>query len=45
MEIKVYGKDIEKALKTLKRELQKEGLFDGIKSNRFYEKPSQFPCN
>ncbi len=41
MEVKVYGKDIEKALKILKRELQKEGLFNEIKRNRFYEKPSE----
>lgn len=41
MEIKVYGNDIEKALKILKRELQKEGLFNEIKKKRFYEKPSE----
>ncbi|MEW6214614.1 MAG: 30S ribosomal protein S21 [Nitrospirota bacterium] len=41
MEIKVYGNDIERALKTLKRELQKEGLFKEIKQRGFYEKPSE----
>ncbi|PIQ93204.1 MAG: 30S ribosomal protein S21 [Nitrospirae bacterium CG_4_10_14_0_8_um_filter_41_23] len=41
MEIKVYGNDIEKALKVLKRELQKEGLFKEIKKRGSYEKPSE----
>lgn len=41
MEIKVFGNDIERALKTLKRELQKEGLFNEIKKRKFYEKPSE----
>ncbi|TFG36803.1 MAG: 30S ribosomal protein S21 [Nitrospirales bacterium] len=40
MEIKVFGNDIEKALKTLKRQLQKEGLFKEIKQRSFFEKPS-----
>ncbi|MGO9612151.1 MAG: 30S ribosomal protein S21 [Dissulfurispiraceae bacterium] len=40
MDIKVYGNDIEKALKSLKLKLQKEGLFKEIKNRRFYEKPS-----
>ncbi|MDH4230725.1 MAG: 30S ribosomal protein S21 [Nitrospirota bacterium] len=40
MDIKVYGNDIEKALKTLKRQLQKDGLFKEIKQRSFYEKPS-----
>jgi len=41
LDIKVYGNDIEKALKTLKRELQKEGLLKEIKQRSFYEKPSE----
>jgi small subunit ribosomal protein S21 len=41
LEIKVYGNDIERALKSLKRELQKEGLFKEIKKRSFYEKPSE----
>ena len=41
MEIKVHANDIEKALKILKRELQKEGLFKEIKQRSFYEKPSE----
>lgn len=41
MDIKIYGNDIERALKTLKRQLQKEGLFKEIKKRSFYEKPSE----
>ena len=40
MEIKVYNNDIEKALKALKRKLQKEHLFKELKERTFYEKPS-----
>ncbi len=40
MDIKVYGNDVEKALKSLKRQLQKEGLFREFKQRSFYEKPS-----
>jgi small subunit ribosomal protein S21 len=38
--IKVYHNDVEKALKILKRQLQKEGFSKAIRSKRFYEKPS-----
>jgi small subunit ribosomal protein S21 len=41
LEIKIYGNDIEKALKILKRQLQKEGLFKEMKKRSFYEKPSE----
>jgi small subunit ribosomal protein S21 len=41
LDIKIYGNDIERALKTLKRQLQKEGLFKEIKKRSFYEKPSE----
>ncbi len=41
LDIKVYGKDIEKALKALKRQLQREALFKEIKKRSFYEKPSE----
>ena len=41
VEIKVYGHDVEKALRTLKRQLQKEGLFKEIRRRRFHEKPSE----
>lgn len=40
MTIKVYGNDVEKALRIFKRQLQKSGLAKDIKKNRFYEKPS-----
>ncbi|GAB4389255.1 MAG: hypothetical protein Kow0025_13500 [Thermodesulfovibrionales bacterium] len=40
LEVKVFGRDLEKALKVLKRDLQKEGLFREIKKRSFYEKPS-----
>jgi small subunit ribosomal protein S21 len=40
LEIKVFGNDLEKALKSLKRQLQKEGLFKEIKQRSFFEKPS-----
>jgi small subunit ribosomal protein S21 len=40
LEVKVYGNDVEKALKVLKRNLSKEGLFRELRSRRFYEKPS-----
>lgn len=41
MQIKVYGNDIEKAIKTLKRQLQRDGLFRELKNRSFYEKPSE----
>lgn len=40
LDIKVQGKDIEKALKSLKRQIQKDGLFREIKQRSFFEKPS-----
>ncbi len=40
MTVKVYDNDIEKALRVFKRQLQKSGLTNDIKKNRFYEKPS-----
>jgi small subunit ribosomal protein S21 len=40
LEIKVDGNDLEKALKVLKRKLQKEGLMADLKKKVFYEKPS-----
>lgn len=40
MDIKVYDNNLEKALKSLKRQLQKEGLFKEVKQRSFYEKPS-----
>jgi small subunit ribosomal protein S21 len=40
LEIRVNGNDIEKALKLLKRKLQRDGLMGELKKRRFYEKPS-----
>lgn len=40
MEIKVEGKDLEKALKLLKRKVQRDGLMGELKRRRYYEKPS-----
>lgn len=40
MEIKVDGKDIEKAIRVLKRKIQRDGIFRELKNRRFYEKPS-----
>lgn len=40
MEVKVHGNDIEKALKILKRQIQKDGLLKEVKNRSFYEKPS-----
>ncbi len=40
LEVKVYGNDVEKAIKILKRQIQKDGLLKEIKNRSFYEKPS-----
>ncbi len=40
MEIKVYGNDVEKAIKILKRQIQKDGLLKELRNRSFYEKPS-----
>jgi small subunit ribosomal protein S21 len=40
LEIKVRENGLENALKALKRQLQKDGLFREIKQRSFYEKPS-----
>ncbi len=40
LEIRVTGQNIERALKLLKREAEKEGLFRELKRRRYYEKPS-----
>ena len=41
MEIKVDDKGLEKALRTLKNRLRKEGVFREIKLKSYYEKPSE----
>ncbi|MBI5378573.1 MAG: 30S ribosomal protein S21 [Nitrospirae bacterium] len=40
MEVRVYGNQIEKALKVLKRQMAKEGLLKELKRRQSYEKPS-----
>ncbi len=40
MQVTVYQNQVERALKGLKRQLNKEGLFKELKRRRFYEKPS-----
>lgn len=40
MEIRVDNNGLEKALKLLKRKLQRDGLLRELKKRRFYEKPS-----
>jgi len=40
MDIFVRGNDIDKALRDLKRTLQKDGFFKEIKKRKYYEKPS-----
>ena len=41
MEIKVHGNNVEKALRTLKLQLRKEGHFKEIRRRKFHEKPSE----
>ncbi|HLB01964.1 MAG TPA: 30S ribosomal protein S21 [Nitrospiria bacterium] len=40
MKIKVINDQVEKAIKTLKIRLAKDGVFRELKRRRFYEKPS-----
>ncbi len=41
LKVRVYENNVEKALKVLKRQLQKAGLFKEIRTKSFYEKPSE----
>ena len=41
LEIRVHDNDVEKAIKLLKRLIQKEGVLGELKKRRFYEKPSE----
>jgi len=41
LQVNVNGNDVEKALKDLKRRLQRDGLFKEIKKRSFYLKPSK----
>ena len=40
LEIRVHDNDVEKAIKLLKRLIQKEGVLGELKKRRYYEKPS-----
>lgn len=40
MEVKVEDNNVAKAIRVLKRKLQRDGFFRDLKKNRFYEKPS-----
>jgi small subunit ribosomal protein S21 len=40
LEIKVDNDGLERALKVLKRKIQRDGLMGELKKRRFYEKPS-----
>ncbi|HEY3307110.1 MAG TPA: 30S ribosomal protein S21 [Desulfuromonadaceae bacterium] len=40
MSIIVHANDIDRALRDLKRMIQKEGILKAVKNRQFYEKPS-----
>jgi small subunit ribosomal protein S21 len=40
LEVRVEGRNIEKALRNLKRKLEREGLLKEIRKRKFYQKPS-----
>ncbi|HAM56949.1 MAG TPA: 30S ribosomal protein S21 [Candidatus Rokubacteria bacterium] len=40
MKVEVFDNQIEAALKTLKKQMQKDGTFQEMKRRAFYEKPS-----
>tara|TARA_B110000914_G_C15459906_1_gene445312 strand:- start:1079 stop:1279 length:201 start_codon:yes stop_codon:yes gene_type:complete len=41
MEVRVRNNNVDKAVKILKKKLQKEGLFRELRIREFYEKPSE----
>lgn len=41
MQIFVHDNDVEKALRVLKKRMQREGIFREMKLRQFYEKPSE----
>ncbi len=41
MEILVRDNDVDKALRQLKKRMQREGIFREMKQRRHYEKPSE----
>ena len=40
IEVEVRNNNVEKALRVLKKKLQKDGLFRELRLRQFYEKPS-----
>ena len=40
LEVIVEGDNVERAIKTLKRKVAHEGIYQELKRRRFYEKPS-----
>jgi small subunit ribosomal protein S21 len=41
MQVLVYDNDVSKALRVLKKKMQREGIFRELKARRAYEKPSE----
>ena len=41
LEVRVVDNDLEKAMKILKRKMQKDGVFRRLKAKKGYEKPSE----
>ena len=41
LQVLVKDNNVDYALKTLKRKMQREGVFRALKSKRFHEKPSE----
>jgi len=41
MQVLVYDNDVAKALRVLKKKMQREGIFRELKAKRAYEKPSE----
>ena len=41
LEVVVMDGDVERAIRTLKREVGKEGVLKALKRKRYYEKPSE----
>ena len=41
MQVLVRDNNVDQALRVLKKKMQREGVFRGMKQRRFYEKPSE----
>ena len=40
LEVRVFNNNVEKAMRKLKRKVQREGLLKELKQRQFYEQPS-----